>query len=92
MTIAAIYAAGVGGAAASSNADTHNMRSIEITDAILKYNEDLRAGKQRNGIQSSESLQQRGSNGKNVHRAIATQQNSKVPFKFEAGQIGRAHV
>ncbi|MCG9714319.1 S8 family serine peptidase [Shewanella insulae] len=88
MTVAAIYAAGVGGAAASSNADTHNMRSIEITDAILKYNEDLRAGKQRNGTQSSESLQQRGSNGKNVHRAIATQQNSKVPFKFEAGITG----
>ena len=88
MTIAAIYAAGAGGAAASINTDPHNMRSIEITDAILKYNEELRASKQRNGTQSNESWQQRGSNGKNVHRAIATQQNSKVPFKFEAGLIG----
>ena len=41
MTIAAIYAAGAGGVAASSS--NNNMRDIVITDAILKYNEDLKS-------------------------------------------------
>ncbi|GIU48306.1 S8 family serine peptidase [Shewanella sp. KT0246] len=83
MTMAAIYAAGAGSVAASVN-DNNNMRSIEITDAIIKYNEDLRSGKSRAG----NSLSRPTSNGKNVHRAIATTQNSKVPFQYQANLQG----
>ncbi|WP_144210725.1 S8 family peptidase [Shewanella donghaensis] len=84
MTIAAIYAAGAGAAAPSSD-PSYGMRSIEITDAIIKYNEELKSGKLRNGTQS---LVNRTSNGKNVHRAVATDKNSKVPFKYQQDQQG----
>ncbi|WP_285163227.1 S8 family serine peptidase [Shewanella goraebulensis] len=83
MTIAAIYAAGAGSVAASGSPEPE-FRSIEITDAIIKFNEDLNNGKDRAG----NSLNRPNSNGKNVHRAIATNTNSKVPFKYQAGLQG----
>ncbi|WP_281213194.1 S8 family serine peptidase [Shewanella insulae] len=88
MTMAAIYAAGVGGAAASSNANNHEMRAIEITDAIIQYNEDLYNGKRRNGTQADNRQNTRAVSTKNVHRAIATSKDNKVPFKYEAGITG----
>ena len=83
MTIAAIYAASAGSVAASGN-DNNNMRSIEITDAIIKYNEELRSGNSRAG----NTVNRPASNSQNIHRAIATNQNSKVPFKHQAGLQG----
>lgn len=80
MTLAAIYAASTGAVAASSS---NNIKSIEITDAILKYNEDIKNGKQRNG--STNAIR---SKGKNVHRAIATSVNSKVPFQYQDSLSG----
>lgn len=82
MTLAAIYAASAGAAASSSTDD--NIRSIEITDAILKYNEDIKNRKQRNGSIDAA----RNNMGKNVHRAIATSTDRKVPFQYQAGLIG----
>lgn len=84
MTIAAIYAAGAGSVAASGTDNNNNMRSIEVTDAIIKYNEELRSGRDRAG----NTINRPASNGKNVHRSIATGQNSKVPFKYQAGLQG----
>jgi subtilisin family serine protease len=80
MTIAAIYTAGAGSVAVASPSNNDGMRSIQITDAIIKYNEDLENNRQRNGSQSTAL---NGSN-KNIHRAIATNENSKVPFKYQA--------
>ncbi|MEZ9593007.1 S8 family serine peptidase [Shewanella sp. 10N.261.52.F9] len=79
MTIAAIYAASAGAVAASDN-----MRSIEITDAILKYNEELQSGKDRAG----NTINRPNSNGKNVHRSIAINKDNKVPFKYQVGLTG----
>jgi subtilisin family serine protease len=84
MTIAAIYAAGAGSVAASGPDTNNEMRSIVITDAILKYNEDLRAGKDRSGNTAIRPT----SNGKNIHRAVALTRDSKVPFKFKKGIAG----
>lgn len=78
MTIAAIYAAGAGSVAAQAPS-SNNMRDIVITDAVLKYNEDVRAGRDRAGTNASRP----NSNGKNVHRAIALTPDRKVPFKYQ---------
>ena len=83
MTIAAIYAAGAGASAPTSD-PSHGIRSIEITDAIIKYNEELKNGKLRNGTQSLS----RSSNGKNVHRGVALTRDGKVPFKYQKGLTG----
>lgn len=84
MTIAAIYAAGASSVAASGTNSTESMRSIQITDAIVKYNEDLRSGRDRAG----NAVNRPTSNGKNVHRAIATGKSSKVPFQHQQGLQG----
>ena len=86
MTVAAIYAAGAGTAAASVNNNNNKMRSIEITDAILKYNENLRDGSNRSGLNLGEI---NGGHNKNVHRTISVGANSKVPFKYQKNLTGK---
>ncbi|WP_341501906.1 S8 family serine peptidase [Gallaecimonas sp. GXIMD4217] len=89
-TLAALYGAGVATSvlAASPGSETgaasSGHRVIEITDAIIQFNEDLRSGKSRApGLDSRPQ-----SNGRNVHRAIAVGEGSKVPFQYQDGLVG----
>ncbi|WP_394131813.1 S8 family serine peptidase [Shewanella maritima] len=84
MTMAALYAAGAGAAASSGSGTLEGARSIEITDAIIKYNEQLNSGKDRAGRSINGSTVQ----GKNNHRAITTNTNYKVPFQHQQGLQG----
>ncbi|WP_394129082.1 S8 family serine peptidase [Shewanella maritima] len=77
MTAAALYSVASGIVVASAPQD-YNMRSIEITDAILKLNEDLYNNRNRNGTDQINN----NSHKTNVHRAIAQASSEKVPFQF----------
>ncbi|PMG75991.1 peptidase S8 [Shewanella sp. 10N.286.51.B7] len=84
MTLAAIYAGGVGASADSVSHSTSgsNAKPIVITDAIIKFNED----RNKDRINPEQS-QQRNSNGRNVHRAVHSQ-TRKVDFVYEADISG----
>ncbi|MBY5993072.1 S8 family serine peptidase [Ferrimonas balearica] len=83
MTLAAMYMAG--GASASGLGEDSQFRNIEITDEILQYNEQLRNGPPRSGMNTDTRP---FSNGKNVHRGIALSPDDKVPFRYQEGLTG----
>ncbi|WP_269844425.1 S8 family serine peptidase [Paraferrimonas haliotis] len=82
LTLSALYVACSAGA---SGMNETQFRPIVITDEIKEFNK--RNGEDR---MSRNSLAQRDySNGRNVHRGIATSPDTKVPFNYQNGLTGQ---
>lgn len=85
-----MYTMAMGASAAGSSAEQDNgkvFRDIKITEAIIEYNENLKAGKQRSGNTQVRPV----GNGRNVHRSIALTEYDKIPFNKEETLTGE-HV
>ncbi|USD35904.1 S8 family peptidase [Ferrimonas sp. SCSIO 43195] len=84
MTLTALYVAG--SAMASESSGSHpTFTTIEITDEILRFNEQLRNGEGRSRLNGEVRPL---SNGKNIHRGIAVAGADKLPFQFKNGMTG----